>query len=298
MRAWVTGAGGFVGRYLVPRLSARGFQVHATDRELDVADPEAVSAVVDEFEPGLIVHLAAISSVPEARREPARAYAVNFLGTRAVLEAAARHGGRVRVILVCSADAYGSAAPGEPPFDEATPLRPASPYARTKAAAELLGSAYADRGLDVVRARSFNHTGPGQTPGFVLPSFAKQAAEIAAGHREPRLSVGNLDSVRDFLDVQDVVDAYIRLADRKTPAGVYNVASGRGVRIGDALESVLQKTGVSAEIEVDAERFRPTDVAVGDATRLREATGWEPHVSFDDSLRSLVEDWKVRVSAS
>lgn len=287
-----------MGRYLVPRLSARGFQVHATDRELDVAAPEAVSAVMDAFAPELIVHLAAISSVPEARRHPARAYSVNFLGTRTVLEAAARRSGRVRVILVCSADAYGSAAPGEGPFDEATPLRPASPYARTKAAAELLGAVYAERGLDVVRARSFNHTGPGQAPSFVLPSFAKQAAEIAAGTRAPRLVVGNLDSVRDFLDVEDVVEAYIRLADRNTPAGVYNVASGRGVRIGDALESILRQTGVTPEIEVDAERFRPTDIAIGEATRLREATGWEPHVSFADSLHGLVEDWKIRVNAS
>jgi len=298
VRAWVTGAGGFVGRHLVPRLASRGFEVRATDLELDVADLEAVSAVVEELAPDLIVHLAAISSIPDAARDPARAYSVNFLGTRSVLEAAARHAPGARVLLVCSADAYGSAPPGGAPFDEATPLRPGSPYARTKAAAELLGGAYADRGMDVVRTRSFNHTGPGQGPNFVLPSFAKQAAEIAAGRREPRLRVGNLDSVRDFLDVRDVVEAYVRLADRQAPTGVYNVASGRGVRIGDALESILRTAGVPAEIEVDAGRFRPTDIAVGDATRLREATGWEPRVAFEDTLRALVEDWQVRVSAS
>ena len=294
----MTGAGGFVGRHLVPRLEAQGFGVCATDLELDVADADAVSGVVGEIEPDLIVHLAAISSVPDAARDPGRAYAVNFLGTRSVLEAAAHRAPDARVLLVCSADAYGPTPAGGSPFDESIPLRPGSQYARTKAAAELLGGAYADRGLDVVRARAFNHTGPGQSPGFVLPSFAKQAAEIAAGQREPRLRVGNLDSVRDFLDVRDVVRAYAMLTDRHVPAAVYNIASGRGVRIGDALESILRIADVSVEIEVDAELFRPTNFAVGDATRLRQATGWEPRIAFEDTLRVLVEDWRLRISGS
>lgn len=298
MRALVTGADGFVGRHLVPRLAAAGFEVRASDLELDVADAAAVSAVVRELEPGLIVHLAAISSVPDAARDPGLTYRVNFLGTRSVLEAAARHADGARVLLVSSADAYGSTTPGGAPFDEAAPLRPGSSYARTKAAADLLGGAYAARGLDVMRIRSFNHTGPGQTASFVLPSFAKQAVEIAAGRREPRLRVGNLDSARDFLDVQDVVEAYLRLADRQTPAGIYNVASGHSVRIGDALESILRIAGATAEIEVDPERFRPTDFAVGDAARLHEATGWEPRIAFEDTLRRLVEDWRLRVSES
>jgi GDP-4-dehydro-6-deoxy-D-mannose reductase len=208
-----------------------------------------------------------------------------------VLEAAARHAPEARVLLVCSADAYGSAEPGAAPFTEAAPLRPTSPYARTKAAAELLGGAYAARGLDVVCTRSFNHTGPGQAAVFVLPSFARQAAEIAAGKREPLLRVGNLDSVRDFLDVDDVVRAYVALCDRQAPSGVYNVASGRAVRIGDALDTILRLTEVSPRVEVDPERFRPTDYAVGDATRLRGTTGWAPQVALEDTLARLVADW-------
>jgi len=292
VRALVTGAAGFVGRHLVPRLVTSGWAVAATDIELDVADETAVCARVAECQPELIVHLAAIASPPLAARAPELTYRVNFLGTRSVLEAAARHAPEARVVLVCSADAYGSSAPGSPPFSEAAPLRPASPYARSKAAAELLGGAYAARGLDVVSTRSFNHTGPGQSDAFVLSSFARQATEIAAGEREPRMSVGNLDSVRDFLDVRDVVRAYVGLCDRAVPAGVYNVASGRGVRVGDALEIILREAGVSPTVEVDPERHRPTDYAVGDASRLREASGWEACIALEDTLRGVVEYWR------
>ena len=223
---------------------------------------------------------------------------MNFLGTRAVLEAAARAAPGARVLLACSADQYGSAAPGAPPFTEASPQQPRSPYAHTKVAADLLGACYAARGLDVVRSRAFNHTGPGQAEGFVLPSFARQAVEIALGRREPVVRVGNLDSVRDFLDVEDVLEAYLALADRAVPAGVYNVASGRGVRIGDALEAILRLAGVEPRIEVEPERLRPTDQAVGDATRLREATGWAPRVAFETTLERLVAHWRERLSAS
>jgi nucleoside-diphosphate-sugar epimerase len=214
-----------------------------------------------------------------------------------VLEAAASAAPRARVLLACSGDEYGPAAPGAAPFTEASPLRPRSPYAHTKAAADLLGGCYAARGLDVVRSRAFNHTGPGQTEGFVLPSFARQAVEIALGRREPVMRVGNLDSVRDFLDVEDVIEAYLALANPAVPAGVYNVASGRAVRIGDALDAILEHAGVAPRIEVVPERLRPTDQVVGDASRLREATGWQPRVPFDTTLERLVTHWRKRLGA-
>ncbi len=287
-----------MGRHLVPRLSRAGYEVVATDVELEVSDAPAMEAAVARAAPALLVHLAAVSFVPESRADPERTYRVNFLGTRAVLEAAVRAAPGARVLLACSSDQYGSAAPGGPPFTEDSPLQPRSPYAYTKVAADLLGACYAARGLDVVRTRAFNHTGPGQTEGFVLPSFARQAVEIALGRREPILRVGNLDSVRDFLDVEDVLDAYLALADRAVPAGVYNVASGRGVRIGDTLEAILKLAGVEPRIEVDPERLRPTDRTVGDAERLREATGWEPRIAFETTLERLVAHWHERLSAS
>ena len=180
-----------VARQLIGDILKRaGYEVVATDIELEVSDAPAVEAAVAGAAPVLLVHLAAVSFVPDSRAEPERTYRVNFLGTRAVLEAAARAAPEARVLLACSGDQYGSAALGEPPFTETSPQRPRSPYAHTKVAADLLGACYAARGLDVVRSRAFNHTGPGQADGFVLPSFARQAVEISLGRREPVMRVG------------------------------------------------------------------------------------------------------------
>jgi GDP-4-dehydro-6-deoxy-D-mannose reductase len=296
VRVLVTGAAGFVGGHLLPVLAALGHDAVATDREVDVADDAAVEACVTRVAPDAIVHLAALSSVVLSGREPRLTYRVNFLGARAVLRAAARARRRPRVLLVGSGDQYGVSAPGAPPFDEDAPLRPRSAYARTKACADLLGAAHAAAGLDVVRTRSFNHTGPGQADVFVASSFARQAVEIAAGRREPRLRVGNLDSVRDFLDVADVVDAYARLLEPSVPAGVYNVARGDGIRIGDLLEMILDLAEIHPEMTVDPARMRPTDHAVGDSTRLRRVTGWRPRVPLRDTLRRVIADWQERSS--
>jgi len=298
VRVLVTGAAGFVGGHLVPRLEAEGWTVTATDCEMDVADPAAVEARVEQVRPEAIVHLAAQSSVALSWQEPELTYRVNYVGTRVVLEAARRMAPEARVILVSSADVYGSAPPGARPFTEESPLRPRSPYARGKAAADLLGGVFAARGLDVVRVRPFNHTGRGQTDVFVLASFARQVAAIEAGKREPLLRVGNLDSVRDFLDIEDVVDAYAQLLGRDVPTGVYNVASGAGVRIGDALKSLCELAGIEPRVEVNPDYFRPTDIAVGEARRLQTETGWEPRVPFDQTLEQLLGGWRERISAA
>ena len=295
MRVLVTGAEGFVGRNLVPRLRDDGHEVFPTDRDLDVTDAAGVAKRVAELEPDAIVHLAALSSVAASWREPELTFRVNFTGSRSVLRAAASAAG-VRVLWIGSSDEYGSAAPGSPAFTEASPLRPGSPYARCKAAADLLGATYADAGLDLVRVRSFNHAGPGQSPDFVLASFAKQVAEIEAGRREPLLRVGNLESVRDFLDVADVIEAYVRLLDRSVPAGVYNVASGIGSRVGDHLEALIALASTKPEVKVDPERLRPTDFAVGDATRLRQATCWQPTIPMADTLERVLAYWRDRIS--
>ena len=173
MRILVTGAAGFVGCHLVPRLRRDDHDVIETDRELDVGDLRVVVSAVDRIQPDAIIHLAAQSSVALSVNAPAETYRTNYLGSRSVLEAALRSTVDVRVLLVTSADTYGSASPGSPPFTETSPLRPLSPYARSKAAADLLGAHYAARGLGVVRARAFNHTGPGQNDSFVLPSFSE-----------------------------------------------------------------------------------------------------------------------------
>jgi GDP-4-dehydro-6-deoxy-D-mannose reductase len=298
MRAMVTGASGFVGKHLVSRLQAEGYTVSACDREVDVTDSAAVDAYVSEVQPDRILHLAAQSSAANSWKQADLTYRVNYVGTRSVLAAAKNRVPNARVLLVSTADIYGSAPPGARPFDEESPIRPRSPYARTKAAADLLAGCFADRGLDVVRARPFNHTGPGQTDVFVLPSFARQVAAIEAGTAEPLLRVGNLESVRDFLNIEDVIEAYVRLLDPAVPAGVYNIASGQGVKIDTAIRSLCRLADIDPRIEVNPDYFRPTDFSVGNASLLRATTGWEPRIPFQQTLETLLADWRGRVSAS
>ena len=298
MRVFVTGVAGFVGQRLEARLEAAGAQVIGTDMELDVADADRVADAVSAARPDAIVHLAAISFVPEADRNPQAVYRVNFLGAQSILEATRKISPGVRLLLVASGHIYGSADPGDPPFDESSPLRPDSAYSWSKTAADLLAGVYEDRGVDVVRIRPFNHTGPGRPDRFVESSFARQIAEIEAGVRPPRMAVGNLDAVRDFLDVDDVIDAYVRLLDPKVPAGPYNVASGRGISIRDLLDLLLAESSIRPEIEVDQARWRPSDSSVGSAERLEKATGWAPTIPLRETLKRLLDGWRQAVAAA
>lgn len=297
MRVFVTGVGGFVGRRIRPRLEALGHQVIGADREVDVTDPRLLETALADAEPDAVIHLAAMSSVARSWQEPALCYRLNFLGTRSLLECVRRRCADARVLLVGSADQY-SPASGDPgdasPFDETTPMRPRSPYARTKAAAEMLGGAASTEGLDVVRVRAFNHTGAGQADTFVVSSFARQVAAIRAGRQAPIMRVGNLESVRDFLHVDDVIDAYAALLDRSVPADVYNVAGGIATPIQTVLDRLIELAGIEPRVETDPERFRPTDWLVGDATRIRTVTGWRPSIPLDAILRELYEDWSKR----
>lgn len=297
MRIWVTGAAGFVGTRLCARLAATGAEVIANDRDLDVTDASRVRAAVAAARPNAIVHLAAISLVPEAEAEPERAFRVNVLGTRAVLAAVAREAPRARVLLVTSAAIYGSAAPGAAGFDESAPLRPATAYARSKASADLLGGVFAARGLDVVRARPFNHTGPGRPALFVESRIARDLAEIAAGRRAPRLELANPDSQRDFLHVDDVIAAYLALLAPELPAGAYNVASGRAISIAELAQRLCRLAGIAPELVQERDPARPPDATVGSAAKLLAASAWRPRRSLDDTLAELLADWRERVSA-
>ena len=318
MRLLVTGAAGFVGGHLVEfmRRERREVEVHgvvlpqgavswrgsagARVIEADLDDPAAAAAVVEEVRPERIVHLAGQSSVHQSWLDPGGTLRTNVLGIVHLLDAARRLGLRPAVLVVGSAEEYGPVGPEEIPIREEAPLRPASPYAVSKVAQGALARLYGSAGgMRVVLTRTFHHTGPGRGEAFAESSFARQIAEIEAGHRRPVLEVGNLEAVRDFTDVRDVVRAYWMLLEKGEPGAAYNVCSGRGRPIRQLLEMLLSASRARVEVRVDPGRLRPADVPVqvGDPSLLREATGWEPEVPLERSLHDLLDDWRVRTGS-
>ena len=254
-RIMVTGASGFVARHLVPRLrqsfpDSTLLLCGAGHIDLDVRDAEAVRSLVAREMPDACVHLAAISAVPEARDDPARAWQVNLHGSLELARAILTFAPGCTLLYVSSAEVYGRSFISGEPVTEATALAPMNTYAATKAAADLALGAMVGDGLRVIRVRPFNHTGPGQSADFAVPAFARQIARISAGRQAPTMTVGSLDPSRDFLDVRDVCDAYTACLDKADtlPAGcILNVASGSPRRIGDALTRLLELAGCARD---------------------------------------------------
>lgn len=300
MRAFVTGAFGFVGRHLTAHLEAMGDEVVALAEGVDIADQAAVARAIGRCEPHVVYHLAGWSHVGESWEHPVEVMRVNVGGTAAVLDAVHRSGGAARVLVVGSSDAYGSFEPDDLPLTEDLPLRPISPYGASKAAGEVVAEqAWRGRGLPVVMTRSFNHTGPGQAPGFVVPALARRMLEaLEKGTRDVR--VGNLSARRDLLDVGDAVRAYRLLALRGEPGRAYNVCSGRAVAMTEIASRLADMVGGEVDLVVDPKLVRPVDVplVVGSNERIRADTGWEPLVPLDDTLRSVVEHQKGQMHAS
>jgi GDP-4-dehydro-6-deoxy-D-mannose reductase len=319
VRLLVTGAGGFVGGHLVDFLRAEHPEVDvhgvvlpqggvswraaagARVVEADLTEPAAAAAVVEEVRPEGILHLAGQASVHLSWLDPAGTLRTNVLGIVHLLDAVRQQGLRPPVLVVGSAEEYGPVGPEEMPIREETPLRPASPYAVSKVAQGALALLYGPAGgLRVVLTRTFHHTGPGRGEAFAESSFARQLAEIEAGRRPPVLKVGNLEAVRDFADVRDVVRAYWMLLEKGEGGAAYNVCSGRGRRIRDLLDVLLAASGARVEVRVDPERLRPSDVPaqVGNPSRLRAATGWEPRIPLERTLQDLLDDWRDRIAAA
>lgn len=300
MRALVTGASGFVGRYLTQRLAQEGDVFGAGGPHdgngylpVDLRDVDSLNAAFDIAQPDAVFHLAAQAFVPRAIEAPAETYETNVMGTANILAAMRswqeRSKRRARLVYVSSAEVYGVQPPERMPIEESRAANPSNPYAASKAAAEaLVLGEVRSYGVDAVITRAFNHIGPGQNARFVVPSFAKQLSEIARG-AEPVLHVGNLEPKRDFLDVRDVVEAYAVLAGSGASGEIYNVCSGTAISVQDILGELIRIAHVPVEVREDPSRMRPADVPVlyGSNVKLRSATGWSPRIALRQTLQDV-----------
>lgn len=313
MRVFITGATGFAGSHLVDMLVAGGHNVLALVHEAtshqglpshervqpvtgDLLDPESLVTAVATARPDVVFHLAGQAYPARSWSDPAQTIAVNTGGTANLLRAAVEYG-RPRVILVTSAEVYGLISPDELPLTEQTKPHPRHPYGVSKLAAGELGRAYWERyELPVVEARPFNHIGPRQAAGFVVPDFASQLAAIRLGRMEPVIRVGNLDPERDFTDVRDVAAAYLELARAGRPGEVYLICSGRSVSVRTMLELLIELSGVQVEIRTDEGRVNPNDTPClyGSFAKIETDTGWRPQIPLRQSLADALTDWEDR----
>jgi GDP-4-dehydro-6-deoxy-D-mannose reductase len=311
----VTGANGFVGKVLLGQLLAAGYRVscacttpNPSPREgveqaiLDIRDPSACAATLERLKPTHIIHLAAISHVPTSFQDPLLTWNTNVMGSLNLLEAVKQKAPDAFVVFASSSEVYGEAFKAGVALDESSPCLPMNPYAASKLAAELALEQYFKQGVRGVIARPFNHIGSGQSPDFVTASFARQIARIESAEQAPVMQVGNLEACRDFLDVQDVCAAYVqllKLSDRHDYPRLFNIASGQSRKIRDILDEMISQSTVAISVELDPQRLRPSDipVAVGNCDRIRDVLGWQPTIPLEDTLASLLADWRSRTDA-
>lgn len=298
MKALVTGAAGFVGKHLVDHLDAEGDEVATTDRSSggpDLLDPKGLTRLLSQHRPEVVFHLAGQADVAQSWSTPTDTLRINAEGTYHLL-AAARSAEVSRVVTVTSADIYGVVKPAELPLNEDAPLKPASPYAASKAMADLVAQqAHLGHGQDVIRARSFNHFGPGQGEAGVCSALAARIAtcERAGANTIP---VGNLEARRDFTDVRDVVRAYRLLALDGRPGAAYNVCTGHAVSIAEVLEILLSLALRPIKPIDDPDLHRPVDLPElrGDPTAICADTGWKPSIDLHNTLGEVLEDRRSR----
>lgn len=312
MRALVTGITGFAGGHLAEALLARGDEVAGLSRSgewpadlrflagrvalyaCDLRDASALEALLRRVEPERIYHLAGYTNAGRSFAESDAAWEGNLGATRNLYRAVEAWGGRPRILFVGSGLVYETPAEPDHIHTEACPLAPASPYAASKSASDLLSYQVAAAGMDVVRVRPFNHTGPRQSPEFAIAHFAKQIAAAERGAREPVLETGNLTPRRDLTDVRDVVRSYLLLLELGRRGEVYNVASGVAPAVGNVLERLLAFAKVRIEVRRRADLVRAVDVPVvcGDAGKLRRETGWQPSIPLERTLADTLEYWR------
>jgi GDP-4-dehydro-6-deoxy-D-mannose reductase len=315
-RVLVTGVTGFAGSHLVDYMLTRNdceifgiqrwrsplenvthFLNKITMVECDLRDASSTRDTLERVRPDWIFHLAAQSFVPTSWSAPTESLTTNVLGQLNIFEAVRRIGLQCRIQIACSSEEYGMVYADELPIKETNPLRPLSPYAVSKVAQDMLAYQYwMSWKVDSVRTRGFNHEGPRRGPVFVASDFAKQIADIEKGLKPPVLHVGNLEARRDFTDVRDMVRGYWLALEKCEPGEVYNLCSGRDYSIQRVLDLLLGMTKVKIEVRQDRMRLRPSDVPVllGDCTKFKLATGWEPVIPFEQTLQDMLDFWRAR----
>lgn len=318
MRILITGITGFAGSHLADFLLAERKDVdiygmvrwrsktenieHIRDKirlyECDIRDAYSVNKVIREVRPERIFHLAAQSFVPTSWRAPAETLTTNVIGELNIFEAVRQNGIDPLIHIAGSSEEYGLVKKDEIPIKETNPLRPLSPYAVSKVGQDLLGYQYfKSYGLKIIRTRGFNHTGPRRGEVFVCSDFAKQVARIEKGKQKPIIKVGNLKAKRDFTDVRDMVRAYWLVLEKGKIGEVYNICSNKAYSIKEVLDILLSLSRKRIKIEEDPQRMRPSDVPIllGDNTKFKKETGWQPEISFEKSIKDLLDYWRQRV---
>lgn len=315
-KALITGIAGFAGSHLAELLLSKGFEVYGLSRprtkkdhiegiinklhleDADLLDSHSLYTTIARIKPDYIFHLAAQSFVPTSWGSPSVTLEVNVVGSANLFESVRQAGINPVIQIACSSEEYGLVLPNEVPIKETNPLRPLSPYAVSKVAMDYLGyQYYQSYKMKIVRTRGFNHTGPRRGETFAESNFAKQIAMIEKGRQDPVILVGNLDASRDYTDVRDMVRAYLLAVEKCDPGDVYNICTGRTIKIGDMLKLLLSFSKIKPEIKQDPSRMRPSDVPVlsGDSSRFVAKTGWKPEIRFEKTMEELLNYWRERV---
>lgn len=309
MKALIIGASGFVGSYLVSAVREElGCELYVTRRthavdmgedvqsfELDILDADAVGALLEQVRPDYIFHLAAQSSIGLSWQKPRLTVEINVKGSLNLLNAVRRLDYQPRILLVGSGEEYGYINPENVPITETEVLRPGNIYAATKACQSLMGKVYADAyNMRMFMARAFNHMGPGQSDKFVVSDFCKQVAQIELGFKPPLISVGNLEAERDFTDVRDMVRAYTSVIQFGVPGEIYNVGSGKAIKIRKILDVILSQSRTKIEVQIDPAKLRPSDIPIiaADTSKLYETTGWKPEIPLEQTVSDVLEYWR------
>lgn len=312
MKCLITGINGFVGGYLAEYLLNKTNQVFGTfypkDLNKNIKDPiqsffcdltipQDIDKLIKEIKPEFIFHLAGQSFIPYSWDDPATTFKTNVLGPIYLLEAVKKHAQTAKILIVGSSDEYGSVN-GSTNLSEDAPLNPDNPYGISKACADLLSHQLGKHNnLKIVRTRSFLHIGPGQSEKFVVSDFCKQIALIEKGEQPPVMKVGNLESKRDFTDVRDIVNAYWLALEKGIPGEVYNITSQNLLSIQELLDKLISMTDTKITVEIDPKKIRTTDtkLTMGDSTKFRTQTMWQPEIPIEKTLQDTLDWWRKQV---